>query len=580
MADPITQGLPAYDAQKNSDREAILRQSLLFGRGVQNIGAAAADIGTLPVRAVMGAGNTLLRGVNAALPQGMNIPYIPEQAFGGSSASLTPYMDNLRKGDAALAPAPRGGASGDWESKPTVAPVVAPAPVETPKPQLDMPRLNAQANAPAPQPVQIAAPEVMGTSPISFATYGGGQGGNGTSGALLNYRDGTQTALDTRQPQSEELQHFNALNAQAAAYTPPVAAAAPLSTPLSAAPAGGADTGKVADFTATYGAAAARAGKALGVDPLVLLGQWGMETGWGKSVVPGTNNLGNIKDFSGGGVAATDNANGSNDKYRAFATADDFADHYVGLVGRKYQGAIGAGSDALKFGNALAAGGYAEDPKYADKVRAATWTAAGVPPGTAMSAPMQVASAPASTQAPVQSETGLVQMIKGMNSYYTRPDGSDVHLYPTMDGSMSEMSQAERNGLATHKLASDATIEAARIRAESDVNTTGQTVAGAVQNVNTQTAAQKAIEASRSADIRKNGTPIYNDVLLDPKFPSFGSRKEFAGMAHMGDDGEPKFTPVSGSTLRVEPKIGGRYNAPDGTYGKYTVKNKKIVGVN
>ena len=54
-------------------------------------------------------------------------------------------------------------------------------------------------------------------------------------------------------------------------------------------------------FAAQYGAAAQRASAQIGVDPQVLLGQWGHETGWGKSVIPGTNNLGNIKDPTGQG---------------------------------------------------------------------------------------------------------------------------------------------------------------------------------------------------------------------------------------------------------------------------------------
>lgn len=125
------------------------------------------------------------------------------------------------------------------------------------------------------------------------------------------------------------------------------------------------------DFASAYGGAAKRAGDKLGVDPNVLLGQWGLETGWGKSVVPGTNNLGNIKDMTGSGVAATDNMTGSKDKYRSFATPDDFADHYADLISRKYQGAVGSGSDASKFAGALTAGGYAEDPNYAAKIQAA-----------------------------------------------------------------------------------------------------------------------------------------------------------------------------------------------------------------
>lgn len=122
-----------------------------------------------------------------------------------------------------------------------------------------------------------------------------------------------------------------------------------------------------AAFAAKYGAAAAKAGAALGVDSRAILGQWGLETGWGKSVIPGTNNLGNIKDFSGSGVSAKDNMTGSVDKYRSYASADAFADDYVSLIKRKYPKAVGATS-AEDFAKALKSGGYAEDPAYVAKM--------------------------------------------------------------------------------------------------------------------------------------------------------------------------------------------------------------------
>ena len=121
------------------------------------------------------------------------------------------------------------------------------------------------------------------------------------------------------------------------------------------------------EFASRYGAAAEKAGKALGVDPQVLLGQWGLETGWGKSVIPGTNNLGNIKDFSGSGTSAKDNMTGSVDKYRTYESPEAFADDFTSLIQRKYPGAVGA-KDPQAFAQALKAGGYAEDPRYVDKV--------------------------------------------------------------------------------------------------------------------------------------------------------------------------------------------------------------------
>ncbi|MGX9694409.1 glycoside hydrolase family 73 protein [Achromobacter anxifer] len=126
------------------------------------------------------------------------------------------------------------------------------------------------------------------------------------------------------------------------------------------------------EFAQQYGSQAAAVGKAIGVDPSVLLGQWGLETGWGRSVVPGTNNLGNIKDFAGGGVSATDNMTGSVDRYRAYDTPDAFGQDFAGLINRRYQGALNAGSDAQAYARALKAGGYAEDPDYERKLVAAT----------------------------------------------------------------------------------------------------------------------------------------------------------------------------------------------------------------
>ncbi len=140
-------------------------------------------------------------------------------------------------------------------------------------------------------------------------------------------------------------------------------------------------------FAAQYGGVADAVGKQLGVDRNVLLAQWGHETGWGKSVVPGTNNLGNIKDLSGGGVSARDNMTGSTDAYRAYASPGDFATDYASLISRKYPGAVGAGTDMNRYASALKAAGYAEDPQYVAKLQGAMQT-------------VQRAQAPAQAQQP------------------------------------------------------------------------------------------------------------------------------------------------------------------------------------
>lgn len=137
-------------------------------------------------------------------------------------------------------------------------------------------------------------------------------------------------------------------------------------------PASSTKSASPAEFVQQVGPLAKAVADRLNVDPAILVGQWGLETGWGKSVIPGTNNLGNIKDFSGRGIAAVDNMTGSRDKYRQYDSLDGFGDDFAGLIERRYQGAIGAGSDAQRFAAELKAGGYAEDPAYVEKlVRAA-----------------------------------------------------------------------------------------------------------------------------------------------------------------------------------------------------------------
>lgn len=121
------------------------------------------------------------------------------------------------------------------------------------------------------------------------------------------------------------------------------------------------------DFIATYMPQAQAAAMELNVPAEAILNQWGLETGWGKSIIPGTNNLGNIKSTSGKGVYATDNMTGSRDPYRQYASPDEFVQDYTRLIKTRYPKAVGA-KDALAFGTALKAGGYAEDPNYAQKV--------------------------------------------------------------------------------------------------------------------------------------------------------------------------------------------------------------------
>lgn len=122
--------------------------------------------------------------------------------------------------------------------------------------------------------------------------------------------------------------------------------------------------GNVDEFVKAVSPAAQRVAQRLNVPVEAIIGQWGVETGWGKSVIPGTNNLGNIKSTNGKGVAATDNQTGSRDAYRQYGSVDEFADDFANLVGNgRYKAVSGSRNPQSYFQN-LQAGGYAEAKDY------------------------------------------------------------------------------------------------------------------------------------------------------------------------------------------------------------------------
>jgi hypothetical protein len=138
-----------------------------------------------------------------------------------------------------------------------------------------------------------------------------------------------------------------------------------------------AQVGTPQGFAQTYGSTINNIASQLNVDPSIIAGQLGLETGFGKSVIPGTNNLGNIKSTNGQGVSAVDNQTGSTDTYNAYPDADAFASNYVNLIKNKYPNAIGA-QNAQQFASALKAGGYAQDPNYVGKVSKAAQVMSGI----------------------------------------------------------------------------------------------------------------------------------------------------------------------------------------------------------
>jgi flagellar protein FlgJ len=133
------------------------------------------------------------------------------------------------------------------------------------------------------------------------------------------------------------------------------------------------------DRLAAHAEAAARQ---TGVPAHFILGHAALESGWGAREITAadggaTHNLFGIKAGAGwkGGVAetlTTEYQNGlavkRSERFRAYADyTEAFAD-YARLLKARYGEAVGAAGDARAFGQALATGGYATDPNYAEKL--------------------------------------------------------------------------------------------------------------------------------------------------------------------------------------------------------------------
>ena len=120
------------------------------------------------------------------------------------------------------------------------------------------------------------------------------------------------------------------------------------------------------EFAMQYKDIAEKVGKELGVDPGILISQWGLETAWGKKQV-GQFNLGNIKDVTGKGPTAYDKMEKSRSSYKTYDSPDAFAADYAALIKRNFPKAVGAGSDIGAFSAGLQSGekgAYATDPNY------------------------------------------------------------------------------------------------------------------------------------------------------------------------------------------------------------------------
>ena len=138
------------------------------------------------------------------------------------------------------------------------------------------------------------------------------------------------------------------------------------------------------DFVAKVLPVLKRALAGTGLNPLMVLAQGALETGWGAHVIhspsgDSTHNLFNIKassDWEGPSVdVSTVEVRGGQaiqqrDRFRAYGSVEDAARDYASLLqgDQRYRRALDAAQDPAKFADELQKAGYATDPNYAAKV--------------------------------------------------------------------------------------------------------------------------------------------------------------------------------------------------------------------
>ncbi len=138
------------------------------------------------------------------------------------------------------------------------------------------------------------------------------------------------------------------------------------------------------DFVKAVWNEAVSAAKEMNIDPKVLVAQAALETGWGKSIISHENgksshNLFNIKSTDNWkndsvDVQTTEFLNGVSKKIKAaFRSYDDFKSSfkdYTQLITQnpRYKDAVANVDNPQAYLQALQDGGYATDPKYANKI--------------------------------------------------------------------------------------------------------------------------------------------------------------------------------------------------------------------
>jgi flagellar protein FlgJ len=138
----------------------------------------------------------------------------------------------------------------------------------------------------------------------------------------------------------------------------------------------------VREFIDKVGVYASSASSETGVPARFIAAQAALESNWGRNEIRGADgtqsyNLFGIKAGSGWtgktvNVVTTEYTNGTaaktTEKFRAYDSyAEGFLD-YAQLLKGRYKAAVAAGDNPQQFAQGLQQGGYATDPRYADKI--------------------------------------------------------------------------------------------------------------------------------------------------------------------------------------------------------------------
>jgi len=202
--------------------------------------------------------------------------------------------------------------------------------------------------------------------------------GTGDSNEMGMYQDMFDKQIALTMSQHQDLGLGSLLTRQIAAR-----AAAGGATPATSAPPTSM-TQSAGEFVDQVLPSIRTAAQALGLDPLVLLAQAALETGWGKRMArtadgnPSLNLFGIKADDTWVGARAAANtleytggvATQRQAAFRAYGSIDESVNDFANLLKNspRYRHAAAAGPDAQAYVDGIGRSGYATDPEYAAKL--------------------------------------------------------------------------------------------------------------------------------------------------------------------------------------------------------------------